>query len=170
VTAPSILETIAQRYGGTILRTKANSQSIMAAAAGEYVVLAGDGEGGLIFPRFHSSFDGMFAVAKILELLAVQGTSLGAVVSSLPHFYQSSTSVTCAWEVKGKVMRMLNESYRSQRGRHVDGIRIELGEDWVLVLPDADRPLFHIVAEARSEQAAKSLAEEYASVVNGLQR
>ena len=169
VTAPSILETIAERFGGQILRTKANSQAIMVAATGENVVLAGDGEGGLIFPRFHPSFDGMFAVAKILELLAVQGTSFGAVVSSLPRYYQSTTSVTCAWEVKGKVMRMLNENFRSQRGRHVDGIRIELGEDWVLVLPDADRPLFHIVAEARSEQAAKSLAEEYALVVNGLQ-
>ncbi len=168
-TAPSILETIAERYGGQVLRTKANSQAIMVAATGENVVLAGDGEGGLIFPRFHPSFDGMFAVAKILELLAVQGTSFGAVVSSLPHYYQSTTSVKCAWEVKGKVMRVLNENFRSQRGRHIDGIRIERGEDWVLVLPDADRPLFHIVAEARSEQAAKSLAEEYATVVNGLQ-
>jgi mannose-1-phosphate guanylyltransferase/phosphomannomutase len=170
VTAPSILETIAERYGGIVQRTKANSQAIMLAAAADHVVLAGDGEGGLIFPRFHPSFDGMFAVAKILELLAALGTSLGAAVSSLPRYYQSTTSVTCAWESKGKVMRMLNENYRSQRGRHVDGIRIELGDEWVLVLPDADRPLFHIVAEARSEQAARSLAEKYASVVNGLQR
>ncbi len=142
----------------------------MAAASGENVVLAGDGEGGLIFPRFHASFDGMFAVAKLLEVLAMVGTSLGAAVSSLPRYYQSTTSVTCAWEVKGRVMRMLNENYRGQRGKHIDGIRIELGEEWVLVLPDADRPIFHIVAEARSEQAAKSLAAEYASVVNGLQR
>ncbi len=170
VTAPSILETIAERYGGVIQRTKANSQAIMAAATNEGVVLAGDGEGGIIFPRFHATFDGMFAVAKLLELLAALGTSLGAVVSSLPRYYQSTTSVTCAWEVKGKVMRMLNENYRSQRGRHIDGIRIEAGDEWVLVLPDADRPLFHIVAEARSEQAAKSLADKYASVVNGLQR
>jgi mannose-1-phosphate guanylyltransferase/phosphomannomutase len=170
VTAPSILETIAERYGGVIQRTKANSQAIMAAAANEGVVLAGDGEGGIIFPRFHSTFDGMFAVAKLLELLAALGTSLGALVSSLPRYYQSTTSVTVAWEVKGKVMRMLNENYRNQRGRHIDGIRIEAGDEWVLVLPDADRPLFHIVAEARSEQAAKSLADKYASVVNGLQR
>jgi len=170
VTAPSIMETIAERYGGSIQRTKANSQAIMAAATGEGVVLAGDGEGGLIFPRFHPSFDGMFALAKVLELLASLGTSLGAVVSSLPRYYQSTASVTCAWESKGRVMRMLNENYRSQRGRHIDGIRIELGDEWVLVLPDADRPLFHIVAEARSEQAAQTLAEKYASVVNGLQR
>jgi mannose-1-phosphate guanylyltransferase/phosphomannomutase len=170
VTAPSILETIAERYGGVIQRTKANSQAIMAAAAADNVVLAGDGDGGLLFPQFHPSFDAMFAVAKILELLATLGTSLGAVVSSLPRYYQSTTSVTCAWESKGKVMRMLNENYRNQRGRHIDGIRIDMGDEWVLVLPDADRPLFHIVAEARSEQAARSLAEKYASVVNGLQR
>ena len=48
-------------------------------------------------------------------------------------------------------------------------VRVPLRE-LVLVLPDADRPLFHIVAEGRSQSAANSLAEKYAAIVNGLQR
>ena len=156
VTAPSILETIAERYGGTIQRTKANSQAIMAAASGENVVLAGDGEGGLIFPRFHPSFDGMFAVAKLLELLATLGTSLGAAVSSLPRYYQSTTSVTCAWEGQGQgdahAQRKLSRASAADTSTASASSWARSG-CWCL--PDADRPLFHIVAEARSEQAAK---------------
>ena len=65
---------------------------------------------------------------------------------------------------------MLNESYGNGRSGSVDGIHIDLGEEWVLVLPDADRPYFHIVAEGRTQRSANSLAEKYASIVNGLQR
>ena len=34
------------------------------------------------------------------------------------------------------------------------------GDGWVLVLPDADRPLFHVLAESRSKDAAQALAGE----------
>jgi len=34
--------------------------------------------------------------------------------------------------------------------------------EWVLVLPDADRPLFNIYAEAHDEERAWTLAHEYA--------
>jgi mannose-1-phosphate guanylyltransferase / phosphomannomutase len=39
----------------------------------------------------------------------------------------------------------------------------------VLVLPDADRPLFHVLAESRSRDSAQALADKYARVVSGLQ-
>jgi mannose-1-phosphate guanylyltransferase/phosphomannomutase len=41
----------------------------------------------------------------------------------------------------------------------LDGIRIDLGDEWVLVLLGDDQPSFHIVAEGRSHSAATSLAE-----------
>ena len=34
--------------------------------------------------------------------------------------------------------------------------------EWVLVLPDADRPLFNVYAEANDDDRALSLAHEYA--------
>jgi mannose-1-phosphate guanylyltransferase/phosphomannomutase len=39
----------------------------------------------------------------------------------------------------------------------------------VLVLPDADRPLFHVLAESQSRDSAQALADKYARVVSGLQ-
>ena len=49
-------------------------------------------------------------------------------------------------------------------------MKIDLGGDgWVLVLPDADRPLFHVLAESRSKESAQALADKYARVVSGLQ-
>jgi mannose-1-phosphate guanylyltransferase/phosphomannomutase len=169
VTASHVLEKIAARHNGTIIRTRVDRQALMAAKEG--VRLAGDGEGGFIIPRFQNTFDAMIALAKLLELLAATGSTLTKAVRGLPAYFIGSADVPCAWDQKGKVMRVLNESYGNGRtGSSVDGIRIDLGEEWVLVLPDADRPFFHIVAEGRTQRSANSLAEKYASIVNGLQR
>ncbi len=170
VNAPSALQHIAKRYEGNIQHTKVLRHALMSAAGRDGVVLVGDGQGGFIFPSLHPVFDGMLAIAKLLELLATFQMRLSEVVDDLPTYYLSSTQVTCPWEHKGKVMRILSEQYRERRSKPIDGIKIDLGKEWVLVLPDADRPLFHVFAESVSSDQAQALAEKYARVVSGLQQ
>ncbi|HTK10868.1 MAG TPA: mannose-1-phosphate guanyltransferase [Ktedonobacteraceae bacterium] len=170
VTAPSALQHIAKRYEGHIQHTKVLSHALTTAAGREGVVLVGDGRGSFVFPALHPAFDGMLAIAKLLELLATFDMRLSEVVDDLPTYYMSTTRVPCPWEHKGKVMRILSEQYRERRAKPIDGIKIDLGKEWVLILPDADSPLFHIVAESVSSEQAQALAEKYARVVSGLQQ
>jgi len=170
VNAPSALQHIAKRYDGFIQHTKVLSYALMTAAGREGVVLVGDGGGQFAFPELHPAFDGLLAIAKLLELLAIYDIRLSEVVDDLPAYYMSSARVTCPWENKGKVMRILGEQYRERRAKPIDGIKIDLGKEWVLVLPDADSPFFHIFAESVSNEQAQALAEKYARVVTGLQQ
>ena len=48
-----------------------------------------------------------------------------------------------------------------RKQRFIDGIKVHFGEDWVLVLPDQNRPLVHIFAEAKQPKVAQKLLEEY---------
>ena len=169
VTAPSVVETVATRQKGKIIYTKVMSQALTSAATRDNVVMVGDGNGGFVFPQLHPAFDGMFALMKLLEALARYETKLSEVVAQLPPYHMIRTQVNCPWEYKGKVMRMLSEQYRAQRGSPIDGVKIDLGTEWVLVLPDADRPLFHVLAESPSRDSAQALADKYARVVSGLQ-
>ncbi|HEX6121592.1 MAG TPA: mannose-1-phosphate guanyltransferase [Ktedonobacterales bacterium] len=170
VTVPSVVEAIAGKQQGHITRTKVMPQALTTAAASDGTVLVGDGNGGFVFPELHPAFDGMFALMKLLEALARFNAKLSEVVDQLPPYHMIRTQVNCPWEYKGKVMRMLSEQYHKHRDEAIDGVRIDLGpEEWVLVLPDADRPLFHVLAESRSRDAAQALADKYARVVSGLQ-
>src|SRR5579871_1098906 len=169
VTAPSVVETVAKRHGGEVIYTKVMPYALTSAATSPGMVLVGDGAGAFAFPEFHPAFDGMFALMKLLEALASFNTQLSEVVNSLPPYHLMRTQVNCPWEYKGKVMRILSEQYRERREDPIDGVKIDLGEEWVLVLPDADRPLFHVLAESRSRDSAQALADKYARVVSGLQ-
>ncbi|MCL6430777.1 MAG: mannose-1-phosphate guanyltransferase [Anaerolineae bacterium] len=169
VNMPTIFEQIATQHGGSVERTKVDLQDLMAVASKGKVIMAGDGSGNIIFPRFHPGADGLFALAKLLEFLVTQNVSFSQVVDSLPPYYVAERRVSCPWEYKGTVMRLLNEQYKPKRGAQIDGTRIDLGKDWVLVLPDPDEPYVRVIAQSESGPQAQDLADKYARVVEGLQ-
>ena len=160
VTAPSTIDRILAEHGGGVIRTKTDVRSLMGTAAEgkEGIALAGDTSGGFIFPEFHPAFDGLFSFAKLLELLAVQKTSLSQVREMLPAYYMASETVSCPWEIKGRIMRILTAESEGTRTELVDGIKSYRDDgSWVLILPDASEPNFRIYAEAGSQDAANEL-------------
>lgn len=166
-----VFEHIADQYGGQVKRTKLDPQSLMEAASREGVIMAGDGAGNFIFPQFQPAIDGLMATAKLLEFLATQQAELSEVIASLPLFSVAKRKVPCPWEVKGTVMRLLNERYREHRRELIDGIKVILNdEEWTLILPDPDRPVFHVYAESNSTEQAEALADEYARLVEKLRK
>jgi mannose-1-phosphate guanylyltransferase/phosphomannomutase len=170
VYAPSVFDTIGERYGAEIVRTRFNSYALMTAALRPGVVIAGDSQGSFIFPEFQPSADGLFAIAKLMELTATRGVRLTQATAELPHYAMWSTRVPCRWEDKGRVMRVLNEQYRDSTSRQIDGVKIDFGQgEWALILPDADRPIFHVIAEAGTEAEARQMVDKYAGLVQGLQ-
>jgi mannose-1-phosphate guanylyltransferase/phosphomannomutase len=158
----------ASQYGGQVKRTRVDMHSLMEAATREGVVMAADGAGNFIFPQFQPAADGMIALAKMLEFLATQNTTLSQIAALLPAQHMAVRTVSCPWEAKGTVMRLLHERYRGEREDQIDGVKIEVGNDWVLVLPDPDSPLFRVYAESDSTTAAEELASKYVHIVESL--
>ncbi|MFC2036424.1 sugar phosphate nucleotidyltransferase [Chloroflexota bacterium] len=166
---PSVFELIAAENGGKVLRCKVDPHDLMDASSREGVVMAADGMGNFVFPQFQPAIDGLMAAVKLLEFLATQQTTLTKVVAELPAFHSHHQEVSCPWEAKGTVMRLLNQQYKDRRADLIDGIKILLGEgEWVLILPDPDFPKFHIYTEARNSSEAQDLAERYVRIVEGL--
>jgi mannose-1-phosphate guanylyltransferase/phosphomannomutase len=169
VNMPSVFDEIAARHGGQVLRCKVDPHDLMRMSAREGVVLATDGTGNFVFPQFQPTIDGLMAAAKLLEFLAIHETTLADTVASLPPFHISHEQVSCPWEAKGTVMRLLNQQYKDRRAELIDGIKILLADsEWVLILPDPDYPRFHVYAEARSNSEAQDLADRYVRIVEGL--
>ncbi|HLY67607.1 MAG TPA: nucleotidyl transferase, partial [Chloroflexota bacterium] len=165
---PSLFERLVEASGSRLIYTRAATQALMAEASRQNAGLAGDGDGGFVFPSFLPAFDSMLAIAKLMELLAECDTKLSGAVDGLPPYHLVTTHVSCPWDFKGKVMRVLSEQYRTGEDTQVDGIRIGLDDAWVLILPDADRPMFHVTAEGDSHAKAEQLAGEYSDVVKSL--
>ncbi len=173
VTAPSVIEAVMRRTNGVVTRTKTDGRYLMTLSSlpAENVAMAGDLDGGFIFPEFFPTFDAMFAFAKTLEMLSWLQRPLSEFSAELPEVYLSTVDVRCPWEAKGKVMRRLTEESRGQGGRAelIDGIKLKDSErEWVLVLPDASEPLFHVFAEGRNEEDAHARARQYVEKIEAI--
>lgn len=171
VTATATIERILAEHGGGVTRTKTDVRALMATAAEgkEGIALAGDTEGGFIFPEFHPAFDGLFSFAKLLELLAVQETTLREVRNLLPPVHMAAETVSCPWEVKGRIMRVLTAESEGTNTELIDGIKTYHDDgSWVLVLPDASEPNFRIYAEGSSQDRANELVHRYVLRIGAL--
>jgi len=159
---------IAEKLGGRFVPTKITPGAVLRAAQHAEAVLASDGAGGYCWPDFAISFDATFTVARVLEMLAHTGRSLGAVRKEIPNVTFRKAVEFCPWDVKGRVMRTMMERHLKDRVDLTDGVKVFVDDGWVLVAPDADRPEYHVIASTTDDGHADRLVEEYARLVRSV--
>ncbi|MCV3215558.1 mannose-1-phosphate guanyltransferase [Plectonema radiosum NIES-515] len=168
VHASSAVEQIARRHDGKVIRTKANPTALMEACqTNPSVVLGGSGDTGFIIPQLHPGFDGMFCIAKLIEMLTIQERSLASARSELPRVIHKTYTVRCPWTVKGALMRYLVETHPAQNLELIDGVKIcqPYDDSWVLVLPDASEPLVHLYINSNDRDWVDDSLRQYRSRV-----
>jgi mannose-1-phosphate guanylyltransferase/phosphomannomutase len=170
VTAPSRLESLLVQHDVTVVRTKADTRSLMSASLEAGVYLAGDDRGGFVFPNLHPGFDAMSSLGHLVTMMQMSGLTLTDVSREIPQFQVAYETVRCPWEAKGSVMRRLSEEHRAdERVELVDGIKIFSEDNWVLVLPDAVEPVFHVYAESESESDSLALVSDFVKKIETMQ-
>ncbi|MGZ3496750.1 MAG: sugar phosphate nucleotidyltransferase [Vulcanimicrobiaceae bacterium] len=170
VTAPRAIEDIAREYAAEVTRTRSDRRSLMALAErqGGSLAFAGSASYEFVFPELHPALDALYAVAKLLELLAQEQRKLSELVDMLPDWRMASRSVTCPWEHKGRIMRTLISEQRNNKIELFDGLRVTRDNGWVLVLPDASEPTFKVIAEGTTPEAAIRYVDAMAARIEEL--
>lgn len=164
VTAPQFIKEVIQANRGEVVWTKANPRALMEKVAEAQLYPAGDGR-----CSFQATFDGLYAMTKVLELMAREKRSLAQLVALLPAYYTDRKQVDCSWDDKGRIMRHLFEENKDKEIEVIDGLKVFHDQGWALVLPDAEEPAFQIYSEASSPEAATELTSLYTSRITALQ-
>lgn len=113
--------------------------------------------------------DPLAAIGRLLEWMAEEHMTQSDVLGHLPAAHTALRTVSCPWEAKGRVMRRLLEEHADGVVEMVDGLRIQAGSGWALLLPDPDEPVYRVYTEAADDAGAASLADQYTQRVIELQ-
>jgi mannose-1-phosphate guanylyltransferase/phosphomannomutase len=159
---------IADQFHSRFVPTKLTPGAVLRAAQHAEAVLASDGGGGFCWPDFAVSFDAIFTVARVLEMLAKTGTSLSVLRGRIPAVTHRTAVEFCPWEVKGRVMRTMMERHLRDRVDLTDGVKVFVDDGWVLVAPDPDRPEYYIIGSTTDPGHADRLVEEYSQLVSSV--
>ncbi len=161
-----VVEKLARRYRGRVLRTKAAPRSLMEVSVGDWRARARAGS------SFSAalSFDGVALLVCLLDLLATQDLTLTGLLDEIPAIKVREREIPCPWTMKGRVMRRLLEESSSKKIEMIDGLKIYHPQGWALVLPDPEKPSCHVYSEALSEEFSDSLTQLYAQKIDDLQK
>lgn len=149
VTASGVIETLGEKYGAEVIRTRTEPQKIMEEISG--------GEDYLT-EQFIFRFDAVGSVIKIIDYLSDENTTLTELLSLLPEITMSSAQV----ELKeGEIENALSR-VRSLKGAESDtpeGVKVTFDKGWVLVIPDSRKHVCRVVSEGRSAEFARELCD-----------
>jgi len=165
IVASTEIDSIAAEYGVEVVYTRNNHSAMMDATNDKDVAFVGGTRGGFIFPEFIFSIDGMYAIGKLMEMMAITGKSIGTLHHELPRRAVVDRTIECPWELKGQVMRRAMEHSEGYPRMLIDGVKIFMDRDWALLIPDKERPLFHILVETDRQEKSAQLALEYERLV-----
>ena len=170
ISASMGLDRLARDSGVELIHTKNDHLSMMEAVSVPGVKFVGGTRGGFIFTDFSFACDGMYAIMKILELLAKGGVALSEVRSQVKTYFRAEGKVFSSWEKKGYVMRRLIEQTAGQSREVLDGVRVLFPDGWILVIPDSEKPFFYLFSEATTTKRAESLIAEYSKLLEKWQK
>ena len=169
VVASACVETIANKHQIEVERIPDNHLAMMDALHKGGADFVGGTKGGFIFPGFQIGCDAMFAVAKILEIMALTGKRLGTVKQKWPTFHILSKEVPCSWTKKGQVMRQLMDYTSKKKRVLVDGVRFAGDGSQVTIKPDRYKASFFVQIESRSKEKAREMLKYYTGMVRNWQ-
>lgn len=171
VSASRRLDDVIEAAGGRLHRTAIGSTNIVTkikslVADGKSVPIAGEGNGGIIFPEYRIARDGAFTAARFCELLADRSAS--QIAEDVGGYENVRRTVGYDTDEQREAMIEAIASKARESVANlttIDGYRLDFGDGWVLARPSGTEPLIRVYAEARSRNRAEDLADEMVRVV-----
>ena len=129
-------------------------------AEGEHVPVAGEGNGGILFPDYRVARDGAYTAARFLALLVDRPASEvaaahGGYVNARANLeYDGADEREAMLEAAGAYARETDAEVTT-----LDGYRLHYGDAWVLARPSGTEPLVRVYAEGPTPERTESLLD-----------
>jgi phosphomannomutase len=161
-----MLDDIAAKYGGRVVRTAVGEANVVEAMIRENSTIGGEGNGGVIDPRIVPGRDSLVGMAYVLQLMAETGKTISQLVAELPRYEIVKTKFECGREEANRAVEALKKEFSHEKVDTQDGIRIDWDNSWVHARPSNTEPIMRIIAEAPDRPAAEKRIAAVQAVVD----
>lgn len=168
-----MLDDVAAKFGADVVRTPVGEANVVAGMRRTGAVLGGEGNGGVIWPPVVPIRDSLVAMGLVLTLMCRTGKMLSELVSQMPSYAIEKRKLTLgdASAVAAAQSAVLKE-FQGSRIDQQDGIRADLnlptgGAGWVHARASNTEPIFRLIAEAPTREAAAALLDRAQAAISG---
>jgi len=158
------IDDVARKYGREVIRTGIGQVFIAEGAVNYAAAIAGEGSGGVVFPRINYAHDSIAALGHIVALMAERGQPMSALIAEIPRYTIVKREVVCPPQRAYSVLEELRRDIEAPWAEEInleDGVKL-IGEDrWVHIRVSLTEPRIRVIAESDAKGLAMDLADEF---------
>ncbi|MBM3794125.1 MAG: hypothetical protein FJW31_08645 [Acidobacteria bacterium] len=150
----ALLEEIAGRHGGTVVRVPVGRQAAMDALSAhrpEQIALAGEGTGAVMLSRFRFVYDGITSMLGILSLMAERGEPVSRILAGYPRYRMLKGQAPLAPRNVPALLLALQQEFAGGRQNTLDGLRVDWPNEWFHVRVSQTESIVRVIAERRGD-------------------
>ena len=153
------LRDVTQKHGGTYTASAVGEVNVVIKMKETNTVIGGEGNGGIIYPASHYGRDSLVGVALFLSHLAYQKVSCKTLRDSYPSYFMSKNKIQLTPEIDvDKILETMASTYKNEDVNTIDGVKIDFADEWIHLRKSNTEPIIRIYTEAKSQDAADTLA------------
>jgi phosphomannomutase/phosphoglucomutase len=164
VSSSTLIKDTVQAYKGELIWTKVGSVTVSQKMKELNAKLGGEENGGVFYGPHQAVRDGAMTTALLLNIMAETGEKLSKLVAEQPQYFLEKGKIECPDEKKEVLLQKLFEQVKGENISTIDGVKIWFSDNSaILIRPSGTEPVFRLYAEAKSQEKALKLVEDYSS-------
>jgi phosphomannomutase len=159
---------LAEKYGVPFQRSAVGEANVVALMRETSAVFGGEGNGGPIDPRVGYVRDSFVGMAQVLDAMAARQSTLSHLADELPQYAICKTKVPLKKDRISAALAALEDAFAEATPDHLDGLRLDWADRWLLVRASNTEPIVRAVAEAPIPSEAQELCDRASAIINSV--
>jgi phosphomannomutase len=154
LSSSALLEDVAARHGGRVVRVPVGRQAAMDALAAyrpEQIAAAGEGTGAVMMPQFRFIYDGIASMLAVLTMMKERASSLSGLLAGYPRYSILKGEVRLETPRVPELLLDIAASFPDGRADRSDGLRVSWPDRWFHVRVSHTEPIIRVICEQRGD-------------------
>ena len=162
-----MMDDVAREAAVALHRTPVGERNVVDAIVAHGCLIGGEGNGGVIDPRIAPVRNSLVGAALVLEMMAVRGRTLSEVRAELPVYSMVKDKVPLGTAPPAEVLQAAQREFAGACVDQRDGLHLAWDDGWLHVRASNTEPILRVIAEATTEQAAKTRVARIKALAKG---
>ncbi|MBD3402201.1 phosphoglucosamine mutase [candidate division GN15 bacterium] len=162
----SVTAEAARAAGSRVYLARVGEANVVELMRKKKAVIGGEGNGGVIYPKFHAGRDSLVAAAMTLSAMAAQKKSLADLVKSFGRYYTIKTKAAMPDDFVEQ-LRLFEKASADLLGKtrvdRQDGLRFDFPDGWVQIRASNTEPIYRLIIETNNERLTARLGKKVKS-------
>lgn len=155
-----MVDDVARMFGARVYRTAVGEINVVEKLMSTRSVIAGEGNGGVIFPEINYGRDSLAGIGLILDCLAYYNEKLSVLLSRIPVYVMLKTKFNIEKINIKKLIKDIKSGFRKGMINETDGLKMDFPDYWFHIRTSNTEPIVRLIIEARNQKLLNEVLKQ----------